>query len=1438
MCTWPSHLQFNEVVISQISLPNGQSYHFFYGSDNPDPNFQNPYGSLSEIDYPSGGSVKYTWKLSDNLNELAVYTGGEPDGETFNGVRPVRDGCIYQYQTPVVASRQVFYGGSTSPAETQTFLYHTNWNSNGAAWTTKTTQLTSTDNVRSLSALTAYTYSFYLQPIQPFQDTNYPAQIPQESSIAYYNWGNTTTPLRTVSKIWADPFDLLSQTTTLVDVSPNLTSKVSYCYVGSNCIPGALSQLQEVDDYDYGANAPGALLRKTVTNYQSFPALPNGGVISDLPSSTTVYDGNSNIASETDFYYDENSVAGVSSLPSGTHDEANFGAGFSYPRGNATTVTRQCFNGPCAGGNSTATFTYDETGQLLTKTDACGNAICSDMSGSSHTTTYSYADSYTVLSSGQNVSYTPSANPDAYLTKITDALGHTENFTYDFNTAERTASKDQNNQSTTYLYNDPFNRPTLAVYPDGGLTTISYNDAPFNSSAPSPSVRTTKAMTSSTNLTTLAAFDGLGHSVRAVLNSDPDGASGDRTDTTYDGIGRVFTVSNPYCTTSDPIYGLTTYVYDALGRTTQVKHADNSTVLTSYSGRATQVQDEGNGTQRVTRISQTDALGRLSSICEVASAPFVGTGGSSSSSLIGQNGSSAACGQDIAANGFVTSYGYDVLDNLIGVAQGSVARSFNYDSLSRLTSAANPESGTITYVYDANGNTSSKTAPAPNQTGTATVTTSYQYDALNRLTQKSYSDGTTPTASYYYDSYPNFNATNPIGRFLVSSVPSQLGLCCIATLQEYDPMGRISEQSQYLPTGCACDYALPYTYDLMGNMLTSTDPYGNSFTYGYNGAGRITSVTGSYSDANDPASLLSAMHYNAAGQPISDQLGDDGEVETYTYTNRNQLRAMSAVNGSTPIYNYSLTFAPNGNVLTANDSVNGNWNYSYDQFNRLVCANLASNGTCATPPTGTPTYTYVYDRFGNRWQQNGSYSMQLSFTGSGSTNNNRMDGHSYDSAGNLLNDGTHQYFYDAESHLIQVDGTAGTCTSGSTTGTTACYYYDAEGRRVWRTGFTADSCDNTGKRGYVFDVAGHVIVENNSNGTGCQGQVYVGERHFGRQGGGTFFYHADWLGTVRFINSDGYPTQGAETCTSLPFGDGLSCNSNYGNVWHFTGKERDYESGLDNFGARYDASSMGRFMSPDDFWKDSHVGDPQSWNKYAYARNNPLRYVDLNGENATVSTSCTTDDQKHTTCNVNVSASIAIYATPGSGLTQEQVSGAATTIQNEIQNAWSGSFTADGVTYNVSTQVSVSVAGSEADAMGSGAQNVIGLSNGRAGEGGDSLTAAHSISGGPDTGVWNYNNLDYSSGHEFGHLIGQNDTDYGFTIMNHTGHPTRATTADLSDALGGVVNSWTGNYDTAAGDTGGIVQRGGKPIMAPGSPAQVIHAPYIYWHWHNNHWYQ
>ena len=66
--------------------------------------------------------------------------------------------------------------------------------------------------------------------------------------------------------------------------------------------------------------------------------------------------------------------------------------------------------------------------------------------------------------------------------------------------------------------------------------------------------------------------------------------------------------------------------------------------------------------------------------------------------------------------------------------------------------------------------------------------------------------------------------------------------------------------------------------------------------------------------------------------------------------------------------------------------------------------------------------------------------------------------------------------------------------------------------------------------------------------------------------------------------------------------------------YKFTGKELDAESGNDYFGARYYASAMGRWLSPDKPFADQHSANPQSWNLYSYTRNNPLTSVDSDGE--------------------------------------------------------------------------------------------------------------------------------------------------------------------------------------------------------------------------------
>ena len=66
----------------------------------------------------------------------------------------------------------------------------------------------------------------------------------------------------------------------------------------------------------------------------------------------------------------------------------------------------------------------------------------------------------------------------------------------------------------------------------------------------------------------------------------------------------------------------------------------------------------------------------------------------------------------------------------------------------------------------------------------------------------------------------------------------------------------------------------------------------------------------------------------------------------------------------------------------------------------------------------------------------------------------------------------------------------------------------------------------------------------------------------------------------------------------------------------FTGQERDPETGLDYFGARYFSGAQGRFTSPDKPFADQRPEDPQSWNLYGYVRNNPLKLIDVQGNAA------------------------------------------------------------------------------------------------------------------------------------------------------------------------------------------------------------------------------
>jgi YD repeat-containing protein len=264
----------------------------------------------------------------------------------------------------------------------------------------------------------------------------------------------------------------------------------------------------------------------------------------------------------------------------------------------------------------------------------------------------------------------------------------------------------------------------------------------------------------------------------------------------------------------------------------------------------------------------------------------------------------------VEPNGAATYYTYDALDNLTCAAQDGGSggaftscsaapaswrpRTFAYDSLSRLITATNPETGTVCYGilsggtcnsgYDANGNLGSKTDARG-------VTTSYSYDALNRLLSKTYSNAPAGTLSscYQYDT-----AANGVGR-LASEWTKTGGCTSPATYQSlrvvggYDSMGRVVSEQQCVAGYCTSTTApsapapnctslgsavgLQYCYDLAGDLLAysngvTTQAAGTTypqqallFSQTFDAAGRRLSVGSSWSDATHPGTLFSIPTY-------------------------------------------------------------------------------------------------------------------------------------------------------------------------------------------------------------------------------------------------------------------------------------------------------------------------------------------------------------------------------------------------------------------------------------------------------------------------------------------------------------------------------------------------------------------------------------------------
>jgi len=432
----------------------------------------------------------------------------------------------------------------------------------------------------------------------------------------------------------------------------------------------------------------------------------------------------------------------------------------------------------------------------------------------------------------------------------------------------------------------------------------------------------------------------------------------------------------------------------------------------------------------------------------------------------------------------------------------------------------------------------------------------------------------------------------------------------------------------------------------------------NNSPTGMTGAGLC--VGGLASDGVTPCAVLTltAVQLGQYGNLPLIAMETDANTTSPSFTTTASGLALSggigSPQGQNTAYVYSLNYDQVGNVVRAADPLVGSWTYTYDHLNRLSTAShygYEGNGVFAS---GGP-YDYqcwLYDGFGNRTKELDTNGGCPSNTPDPASWANVVDTHhanyntanqihdsdsmqaglGYDAAGNVTQDAANNYVYDIEGRVCAVQNRLTTVATQ--------YVYNANGGRVAKGSITTWPA-----HGSVCSVPnsliGFQLQEANLLGGGGVQEVevdYVGgglhQAHHNVFGDGgliatytatagsdpaLYFNFNDWLGTKRLeVDSAGLIVN---WWRSDPFGDYLSpylSNGPDATPHHFTGKERDTESGLDYFGARYYASSMGRWMSPDwaagaDPLPYADLSDPQTLNLYSYTQNNPLARRDPDG---------------------------------------------------------------------------------------------------------------------------------------------------------------------------------------------------------------------------------
>jgi RHS repeat-associated protein len=804
----------------------------------------------------------------------------------------------------------------------------------------------------------------------------------------------------------------------------------------------------------------------------------------------------------------------------------------------------------CGGGNGSRvqTWTYDDQLNVTSKSDALG-----------HVTSYTYDGSGNQLTQ-------------------TDATGTVTNTYNGF--AQMLTSSDQLNGVTTNSYDALGNL----------LTTINALDKTTSFSYDSRGLLLT--VTDARGKVAKFAYDANGN-----LDRKTDALSHD-TQFSYDGRARLISTTNALGHT-------TSFTYDAFGRLKQVTRPDGTTIGYEYdlAGR---------------RTALTDAKGNRSTYAYDAAYRLIG--------------------QTDAANQ-TTSFGYDGMSNMTSVSDAlSRVTNYVYDEFNRPVKitfpAATPGAARLfeTLAYDAAGNVT-------HRTDTAGRVTSYAFDEMNRVT--STTDAANQTTTFEYDALSRMRAlVDAVGqryRFNYDALGQLKHIRRGTTVMSFtsDAVGNRKKRTDY--NGALTTYTydalnrlktinypdtteVSYTYDKLSRMQTAanengtvnfdynkmnrltgaTDVFGQTVDYNYDDNGNRTKLslnaavveTYRYDAVDrltkilDAAGAAFAFDYDATNK-LTQKKAPNGVKTTYQYDGLNRLTRLLDARGVVTIADHQYQYSTVSQITQIAEPTNTR-NYGYDTVNRLTSATY-------TNPSQT-SESYAYDSVGNRTSSH--LSASYSYQPFNRLTNTSTATYVYDTNGNLISkadsSGTTRYSWDFENRLKQV-----TLPNGST----VSYKYDALGRRIQRspsagisTNFVYDGQD------VVRDLNSDGSTVDYLNGLGIDNKLRLTDSRLAATG--PLYFSQDHLGSTTALTN----SLGAVVSQVSYDGFGNSAGNSF-TRYDYTGRERDVDTGLMYYRARWYDPKVGRFISEDPIGFNG--GDV---NIYGYVGSDPANLNDPSGQ--------------------------------------------------------------------------------------------------------------------------------------------------------------------------------------------------------------------------------